>query len=143
VIVPDYDNITVDVSSGSFTFYIDVAAYSKTEHTVKIVMTTYEGDSTEIERIFGFASLRIEEIASLGILIGLALIFPLFRKKQGYSIKTVLLVDGVFAAVIIGAFMVLGITTVPFLFWHVNLASIWAIGGILVFTNWALPEGTE
>jgi len=45
--------------------------------------------------------------------------------------------------------MVLGITTVPFLFWHVNLASIWAIGGILVFTNWALPfivdepEGTE
>ena len=149
VILPSYDNITVDVSSGSFTFLIDVGAYSKNEHTIRIVMTTYEGDSTEIERIFGFASLRIEEIVSLGILVGLALIIPLFRKKQGYSIKTVLVVDAVFALVIIGAFAVIGISTIPFLLWHVNLASIWAIGGILVFTNWAIPfivdesEGTE
>ena len=138
-IVPDYDNVTVDVSSGSFTFTIDVSAYSKTEHTVKVVMTTPEGDVSEVNRVFGFASLRIEEIASLGILVGLALIIPLFRKKQGYSIRTVLLVDAIFAVVVIGAFFALGITTVSFLLWHVNMASIWAIGGILVFTNWALP----
>jgi hypothetical protein len=139
VIVPEYNNVTVDVTSGSFTFYIDVANYTKTEHTVKIVMTTDEGDTAEVERVFGFASLRIEEIASLGILVGLALIIPLFRKKQGYSIKTVLMVDAIFAVVVVGAFIILGISTLPFLLWHVNLASIWAIGGILVFTNWALP----
>ncbi len=139
VIVSDYENITVDVSSGSFTFYINTDAYSKTEHTVRVVMTTVEGDSSEIERIFGFASLRFEEIISLGVLAGLALIIPLYRKKQGYPIKTVLMVDTVFAIVIVGAFFMLGISTIPFLLWHVNMASIWAIGGILVFTNWALP----
>jgi len=139
VLVSDYENITVDVSSGSFTFYIDTGAYSKTEHTVRIVMTTIEGDNSEVERIFGFASLRLEEIISLGILAGLALIIPLFRKKQGHPIKTVLIVDTIFAIVIIGATIVLGLSTIPFLLWHVNMASIWAIGGILVFTNWALP----
>lgn len=139
VVISDYENVTVDVSSGSFTFYIDTGAYSKTEHTVRIVMTTIEGDNSEVERIFGFASLRFEEIISLGILVGLALIIPLFRKKQGHPIKTVLMVDTIFALVIIGAFMMLGISTIPFILWHVNMASIWAIGGILVFTNWALP----
>ncbi|MHA1661764.1 MAG: hypothetical protein ACTSVR_00745, partial [Candidatus Thorarchaeota archaeon] len=138
-IVAAYNNVSVDVSSGSFSFTIDVAAYSKTEHSVRVVMTTPEGDTAEVERVFGFASLRIEEIVSLGILIGLALIIPLLRKRQGYSIRTVLLVDAIFAVVVIGAFLVLGISTIPFLLWHVNLASIWAIGGILVFTNWALP----
>ncbi|MGY5857840.1 MAG: hypothetical protein RTU63_00610 [Candidatus Thorarchaeota archaeon] len=138
-IVPAYNNVSVDVSSGSFTFTIDVAAYGKTEHTVRVVMTTPEGDVSEVDRVFGFASIRIEEIVSLGILVGLALIIPLIRKRQGYSIRTVLLVDAIFAAVVIGAFFVLGISTMAFLLWHVNLASIWAIGGILVFTNWALP----
>jgi len=138
-IVPAYNNVSVDVSSGSFTFTIDVSAYGKTEHTVRVVMTTPEGDVTEVDRVFGFASLRIEEIVSLGILVGLALIIPLLRKKQGYSIRTVLLVDAIFAAVVVGIFFVLGISTIPFLLWHVNMASIWAIGGILVFTNWALP----
>ena len=138
-IVAAYNNVSVDVSSGSFSFTIDVVAYSKTEHSVRVVMTTPEGDTAEVERVFGFASLRIEEIASLGILIGLALIIPLLRKRQGYSIRTVLLVDAIFAVVVIGAFLALGISTIPFLLWHVNLASIWAIGGILVFTNWALP----
>ncbi len=139
VVISDYENVTVDVSSGSFTFYIDTGAYSKTEHTVRIVMTTIEGDNSEVERIFGFASLRFEEIISLGILVGLALVIPLFRKKQGHPIKTVLIVDTIFALVIIGAFIMLGISTIPFILWHVNMASIWAIGGILVFTNWALP----
>ena len=139
VVISDYENVTVDVSSGSFTFYIDTGAHSKTEHTVRIVMTTIEGDNSEVERIFGFASLRFEEIISLGILVGLALIIPLFRKKQGHPIKTVLIVDTIFALVIIGASIMLGISTIPFILWHVNMASIWAIGGILVFTNWALP----
>lgn len=139
VIVPGYENISVDVSSGSYTFTIDVSAYSKTEHLVRVVMTTPEGDDAEVERNFGFASIRIEEIISMGVLVGLALIIPLFRKRQGYSIKTVLLVDAIFAVVVIAAFLVMGISTLPFLLWHINLASIWAIGGILVFTNWALP----
>jgi len=143
VAVSDYENVTVDVSSGSFTFYINTDEYSKTEHTVRVVMTTVEGDSSEVERIFGFASLRFEEIISLGLLAGLALIIPLYRKKQGYPIKTVLIVDTIFALVIVGAFIMLGISTIPFLLWHVNMASIWAIGGILVFTNWALPFVVE
>ncbi|TFG31756.1 hypothetical protein EU528_05305 [Candidatus Thorarchaeota archaeon] len=139
VILENYNNITEDVSSGTFTFTIDVGAYAKTEHTVRVVMTTIEGDSSQVERVFGFASLRVEEIASIGILVGLALIIPLFRKKQGYSIKTALMVDAIFAVVVVGAFFVLGISSIPFLLWHVNMASIWAIGGTLVFTNWALP----
>jgi hypothetical protein len=138
-IVPAYNNETVDVSSGSFSFSIDVGAYSKSEHTVRVVMTTPEGDTAEVERVFGFASLRLEEIASLGILLALALAIPIYRKRQGYSLKTVLMVDAIFAIVIVGAFLVLGISTLPFLLWHINMASIWAIGGILVFTNWALP----
>ena len=143
LLAAEYENVTVDVSSGSFTFTIDVSNYTKTEHTLRVVMTTEEGDTGKVERIFGFASLRLEEIVSLGILVGLALIIPLFRKRQGYSLKNVILVDTIFALVVVGAFLVLGISTVPFLLWHVNLASIWAIGGILVFTNWALPFVTE
>jgi hypothetical protein len=139
VIVSNYNNITFDVSSGVFTFTIDVGNYSKSEHTVRVLMTTIEGDTSEVQRVFGFASLRIEEIASMAILAGLALIIPLFRKRQGYSIRTVLIVDAMFTLVVAGAFIVLGIVTIPFLLWHVNMASIWAIGGTLVFTNWALP----
>jgi len=137
--VAAYDNVTVDVSSGSFTFTIDVSTYAKTEYTVKVVLTTPEGDSAEAERTFGFASLRIEEIISMGILAGLALIIPLYRKRQGYSLRTILMVDAIFAVVVVGVFLMIGISTLPFLLWHVNLASIWAIGGFLVFTNWALP----
>ena len=143
MVLVNYNNITVNVSSGTFTFTIDVGAYSKTEHTVRVLMTTVEGDTAEIERVFGFASLRFEEIISMGILAGLALLIPLFRKRQGYPIKTVLIVDAVFTLVIAGAFLVLGISTIPFLLWHVNMASIWAIGGVLVFTNWALPFVVE
>ena len=53
--------------------------------------------------------------------------------------RQVLIVDLVFFAVVAGAFLLLGITTIPFLTWHVNLASIWAIGSALVFANWVLP----
>ena len=143
-VVSNYDNVTVDVSSGTFTFVINVGNYAKTEHTVRVVMITPEGDSAEVERVFGFASLRIEEIASIALLLGLAIFIPIYRwKKGGQSLKTVLIVDAIFVAVIAGAFLLLGINSIPFLTWHVNLASIWAIGGILVFTNWALPFLTE
>ena len=139
-VVPNYDNITVDVSSGAFSFKIDVGNYAKTEHTVRVVMITPEGDSAEVERVFGFASIRIEEVITMAILLGLAILIPLYRwKKNGQSLKTVLIVDTVFFLVIIGAFLLLGINTIPFITWHINLASISAIGGILVFTNWSLP----
>jgi len=143
VVLANYDNVTVNVSSGTFTFTIDVGTYSKTEHTIRVLMTTPEGDTAEAERVFGFASLQMDEIVSMGILLGLAVIIPLYRKRQGYSIRTVLIVDAVFALVVVGAFLILGIVTIPFLLWHVNMASIWAIGGTLVFTNWALPFVVE
>ncbi len=139
VVLENYNNVTVDVSSGIFTFTIDVGAFDKNEHSVRVLMTTPEGDSTEVDNVFGFASLRIEEIASIGILLGLAFVIPLFRKRQGYSLRTTFIVDAIFVAIVGGAFIVLGISTIPFLLWHVNMASIWAIGGTLVFTNWALP----
>jgi hypothetical protein len=139
VLVGDYQNLTVDVSDGSFTFYIDVSNYTKAEHIVRIVMLTPEGETSEIERVFGFASLRIEEIASILILLGLAVIIPIYRRKDGHRIRPVIVLDIVFIGVIIGAFLVLGISTVPFILWHVNLASIWAIGSSLVFANWVLP----
>lgn len=139
VIVSTYNNVTVDVSSGTFTFHIDVGEYSKTEHTVRVIMTTEEGESGQTERVFGFASFRIEEIASFAILLGLGIIIPLFRWRKGAPLKPVILLDAVFAIVVIGAFLVLGINTVAFFTWHFNMASIWAIGGTFVFANWALP----
>jgi hypothetical protein len=138
-LVPDYENLTVDVSGGSFTFYIDVGNYSKAEHVVRVVMLTPEGETSEIERVFGFASLRIEEIASAIVLFGLAMFIPIYRKKDGHPIRPVVILDLVFLGVVAGAFLVLGANTIPFITWHVNLASIWAIGSSLVFANWVLP----
>ncbi|RDE17362.1 MAG: hypothetical protein C4K48_00050 [Candidatus Thorarchaeota archaeon] len=139
VVVPGYQNLTVDVSSGTYTFYIDMGAYSKTEHTVRVVMTTPEGEATQISQLFGFASIRIEELISFAFLLGLAVFIPLYRRRKGYPLKPVLIMDVVFALVTGGAFLVLGINTIPFLVWHVNMASIWSIGGTFAFANWALP----
>ncbi len=143
-VVPNLNNVSVDVSSGTYSFQIDVGNYAKSEYTVRVVMTTPEGDSAEASRLFGFASIRIEEIISMGILVGLVLLIPLYRwKKSGQSLKIVFIVDLIFVGVVAAAFLLLGINTIPFLTWHINLASIWAIGGILVFTNYALPFLTE
>ncbi len=139
ILLGDYQNLTVDVSDGTFTFYIDVGNYTKAEHTVRIVMLTPEGETTEIERKFGFASLRIEEIISIIVLFGLALSIPIYRKRKGHPIRPVIIVDVVFIGVLIVAFLILGISSIPFILWHVNLASIWAIGSSLVFANWAIP----
>ncbi|TET12179.1 MAG: hypothetical protein E3J86_00880 [Candidatus Thorarchaeota archaeon] len=138
-VLDDFVNVTADMSDGAFTFYIDVSAYSKAEHVVKIVIFTEEGEKSEIERVFGFASLRIEEIASGIVLLCVALVIPLYRWRKGQSIRSLIIVDIIFFAVVAGAFLLLGITSIPFLTWHVNLASIWAIGSVLVFTNWVLP----
>jgi hypothetical protein len=139
VVVAPYENLSVDVSSGTYTFYINMGAYSKTEHTVKVVMITPEGEVGEVSRVFGFASIRTEEIISFAILLGLGIVIPLYRKTKGQPIKSVLVLDLVFALVAGGAFIILGINTIPFLIWHFNMASIWAIGGTFVFANWALP----
>jgi hypothetical protein len=139
VVVAPYENRTEDVSSGTYTFYINMGAYSKTEHTVRVVMITPEGEKGEVERVFGFASIRIEEIISFAILLGLAIVIPLYRRTKGSPLKPVLILDLVFALAAGGAFLILGINTIPFLVWHFNMASIWAIGGTFVFANWALP----
>ena len=102
-------------------------------------MLTPEGETSEIERVFGFASLRVEEIASGLFLLGLALLIPIYRKRQGHPIRPVIILDVVFFAVVAGTFFILGINSMAFLLWHVNLASIWAIGSSLVFANWVLP----
>ena len=138
-LVSDYKNRTVDVTSGSFTFYINVGNYSKAEHVVRVVMLTPEGETSEIERVFGFASIRIEEIASAVVLIGLAIFIPIYRRKDGQPIRPIIILDLVFFGVVLGAFLILGISSLPFLEWHINLASIWAIGSSLVFANWVFP----
>ena len=139
ILIGDYENLTVDVSDGSFTFFINVGNYSKAEHVVRVVMRTPEGETSEVERVFGFASLRIEEIASILILFGVAMFIPIYRRKDGHPIRPVIILDLVFFGVVAGAFLLLGINSIPFLTWHVNLASIWAIGSSLVFANWAMP----
>ncbi len=139
ILVSDYQNLTIDVSDGTFSFFINVGNYSKAQHIVRVVMLTPEGEFVEIERTFGFASLRIEEIASALILFGVAMFIPIYRRKDGQPLRPVIILDLVFFGVVAGAFLLLGINTIPFLTWHMNLASIWAIGSSLVFANWAVP----
>ena len=138
-LVSEYQNLTVDVSDGTFTFYIDVGNYSKAEHVLRIVMLTPEGETVEIERVFGFATFRIEEIVSALVLFGIAMFIPIYRRKDGHPIRPVIILDLVFIGVVAGAFLVLGISTLPFITWHVNLASIFAIGSSLIFANWVFP----
>ena len=138
-LVAGYSNLTIDVSGGTFTFYIDVGNYSKAEHVVRVVMLTPEGETTEIERVFGFASFRIEEIVSILLLFGIAMFIPIYRRKDGHPIRPVIILDLVFIGVVAAAFLILGISTLPFITWHVNLASIWAIGSSFVFANWVAP----
>ncbi|MEE9541238.1 MAG: hypothetical protein V3V85_07080 [Candidatus Thorarchaeota archaeon] len=131
--------VNVTVTAGENTFLIDVGNYTKFEHDVKVVITTGEGENGEVERKFGFASVRIEEIGSLLLLLGFAAFIPLLRRKNGQPIKPVLIVDLIFIIVIIAVFLALGVTTYPLMVWHFNLSSIWAIGIALIFANWAIP----
>ena len=131
--------VDVTVTAGQNTFLIDVGNYTKFEHDVKVVLTTEEGENGEAEKKFGFASIRIEEIGSLLLLLGIAVLIPLMRKKNGQPIKPVLIVDLIFIIVIAVVFLALGVTTYPLMIWHFNLSSIWAIGIALIFANWAIP----
>jgi hypothetical protein len=131
--------VNVTVTAGENTFLIDVGNYTKFEHDVKVVITTDEGENGEVEKTFGFASFRIEEIGSLLLLLGIAVFIPLWRKKNGQPIKPVLIVDLIFIIVIAVVFLALGVTTYPLMVWHFNLSSIWAIGIALVFANWTIP----
>jgi hypothetical protein len=131
--------VNVTVTAGQNTFLIDVGNYTKFEHDVKVVLTTEEGENGEVEKKFGFASVRIEEISSLLLLLGIAVFIPLWRRKNGQPIKPVLMVDLVFIVVIAVVFLALGVTTYRLMVWHFNLSSIWAIGIALVFANWIIP----
>jgi hypothetical protein len=131
--------VDITVTAGQNTFLIDVGNYTKFEHDVKVVLTTEEGENGEVEKKFGFASIRIEEIGSLLLLLGIAVLIPLMRKKNGQPIKPVLIVDLIFIIVIAVVFLALGVTTYPLMIWHFNLSSIWAIGIALIFANWTIP----
>ena len=131
--------VDITITAGENTFLIDVGNYSKFEHDVKVVITTDEGEDGEAEETFGFASVRIEEIGSLLLLLGIALFIPLWRMKNGQPIKPVLIVDLIFVVVIAAVFLALGVTTYPLMVWHFNLSSIWAVGIALVFANWVIP----
>ncbi len=128
-----------DVAVGEFTFYLDTNLYTKWEHVLKVVVETEEGETVEVEATYGFANMKIEEVASIGVLLGLAIMIPLYRKRNDEPLRPVLILDLVYGAVIAAAFVILGVTNLGFAVWHLNLSSIWILGGILVFLNWVLP----
>lgn len=141
--VPVSGLVNVTVNVGLYTFQIDTGNYTKWQHTVKVVVITREGLTTYIERAFGFASFRPEEIVSLVMLLGLAAAIPMIRWRQGKPVRPVIIVDTVFALVVLVLFLLLGVNNYPLVVWHLNMASIWAIGTALVFTNWVVPIVTE
>lgn len=135
--------VNISATTGVYSFEFDVSGYAKWQHTVKVVVITPEGLKSQVEKKFGFASVRTEEIISIIVLFGLAAAIPIVRWRQGKPTRDVLIVDAVFALVVVLLFLALGVTTYALLAWHVNLASIWAIGVTLVFTNWVMPIVTE
>ncbi len=133
-LVPSLTNLTVQ--PGLYNFTLDVSAYSKWQHTMKIVVETPEGLTAETTRDFGFASIRVEEIASGIVLLAVAFFIPIYRIKNRKPVASMILLDVLFFAVTIGIFIFLGVTSLSLAIWHFNLASIWAIGITLIFTNW-------
>ncbi|MHA1903231.1 MAG: hypothetical protein ACXADL_01410 [Candidatus Thorarchaeota archaeon] len=136
------DNALIEsynATPGMYSFLLDTSNFTKWEHLLKVIVTTTEDLSAEAEETFGFASVKAEEVLSLVILLGIAFAIPIIRWRKGQSIRTVLLVDVIFGAVVIGLFLALGVSSLPFALWHFNLASVWAIGSIFVFTNWVIP----
>jgi len=137
--VPVEGLVNVTANAGQYVFSVDAGMYTKWTHTLKVVIITEENLTGKAERTFGFASMKIEEIVSLIGLAALAVAIPVVRKMRGQSIRTVVLVDALFLAAVAALFFALGVTSVSLVYWHVNLASIWAVGAALVFTNWVLP----
>ncbi|RDE12486.1 MAG: hypothetical protein C4K49_09990 [Candidatus Thorarchaeota archaeon] len=141
--VPVSGLVNVTVNVGLYTFQIDTGSYTKAQHNVTVVVITPEGLKTQVQREFGFATFRPEEIVSFVVLLGLAAAIPVIRWRQGKPVRPVIVVDIVFAIVVFALFFLLGVNTYPLVVWHFNMASIWAIGTTLVFTNWVVPIVTE
>lgn len=139
--VSTLSGLSVDV--GEVTFEIDTNNYSKWEHTVRVLVTTEEGLTGETEAVFGFANMKIEEIVSIAIVLVIGIGLPVRQWRKGGSMRAVLFADLLFVAVVGGLYLVLGINSLAFALWHINLASIWAIGIAFIFTNWLVPLAVE
>ena len=133
--------LIVDV--GEVNFEIDTNAYSKWEHTVRVLVTTEEGLTGEAEDVFGFANIKVEEVVSIAVVLVIGFAIPLRRWRGGGKIRAVFIADLLFIGVVAGLFLVLGINSVAFALWHINFASIWAIGAAFIFTNWLIPMAIE
>jgi len=131
------------VSIGEVTFQIDTNLYSKWEHTIKVLIVTDEGLEGSNEELFGFANFKLEEIVSMVIILVIAFGLPIRRWRTGDSIVAIAIADLLFVAVIAGIFFAMGVNSIPFAVWHINMASIWAIGAALIFTNIAVPLAME
>jgi hypothetical protein len=140
-VVTTLEGLIVDV--GEVTFEIDTNQYSKWEHVVKVLIVTDEGLEGEAEELFGFANFKLEEIVSLVVILVIAFGLPIRRWRTGSSIAAVLIADLLFVAIVAGVFFALGVNSIPFAIWHINMASIWAIGAALIFTNIAVPLAME
>jgi hypothetical protein len=136
-VVTTLEGLLVDV--GEVTFEIDTNQYSKWEHVVKVLIATDEGLEGAVEELFGFANFKLEEIVSLVVILVIAFGLPIRRWRTGSSIAAVLIADLLFVAIVAGVFFALGVNSIPFAIWHINMASIWAIGAALIFTNIAVP----
>ncbi|MHA2214076.1 MAG: hypothetical protein ACW992_13025, partial [Candidatus Thorarchaeota archaeon] len=137
--VPLLTGVMVNVATGEYTFSFDTNLYSKWQHDVKIEVTTDEGESAEATDRFGFANIKVEEIASIAILLGVAAFIPIYRKRNDHPLRPVLVVDAIFIVIVLGLFAALGVSSFTLAIWHFNLASIWAVGALLVFANWVIP----
>ncbi|MFW9890451.1 MAG: hypothetical protein ACFFER_19930, partial [Candidatus Thorarchaeota archaeon] len=140
-IVSGFEGLRVDV--GEVTFEIDTNQYSKWEHVVKVLIVTDEGLEGFDEELYGFANFKIEEVVSLVVILVIAFGFPFRRWRAGGSIMAVLIADLLFVIVVAGLFFALGVNSIPFAIWHINMASIWALGAALIFTNIAVPLAME
>jgi hypothetical protein len=140
-VVTTLQGLLVDV--GEVTFEIDTNQYSKWEHVVKVLIVTDEGLEGFDEELYGFANFKLEEIVSLIVILVIAFSFPLRRWRAGSSIRAVLIADLLFIVVVVGLFFALGVNSIPFAIWHINMASIWATGAALIFTNIAVPLAME
>ncbi|MFW9802422.1 MAG: hypothetical protein ACFFFC_07210 [Candidatus Thorarchaeota archaeon] len=140
-VVTALEGLRVDV--GEATFEIDTNQYSKWEHVVKVQVVTDEGLEGFDEELYGFANFKLEEIVSGIIILVIALGFPLRRWRSGGPIRAVLIADLLFIVVVAGVFFAMGVNSLPFAIWHINMASIWAIGAALIFTNIAVPLAME
>ncbi len=129
-IVPEYNN--TEVSSGLFQFTIDTAKYSETKHTIKVVITTPEGLSYTLTHEIAFSNLSTFEIVSFVALIAVAFFLLLRRYRSGQPMHFVVWTVIFYALFVAGIMWSFGTKTLEDLYWHINLASVWSIGLVLI-----------